>query len=1567
VLLSHHLSFSAVELFLNLIFPVHSLKEAFQEMSIQLVPPPSEELLALKDLYYATDGPHWRWKSEQVVTGSPWNFSHGVLSHDPCSELWQGVECDCITDAAILKYDHPNNIGSSDSFVPEGYTYYYDDAPVVTLNSTVHKLYCHINTIALIDYGLTGAIPSSFQNLKYLAHVWFSWNRQLSGPILDYLIPHLVHLKRIQLAWCAFTGTMPSSISMLSELEVINLYKNFFHGEFPFHESDKLSKVKGFFLSNNMFSGSVTTLVKNSKDSLFLHQVHGNLFEGTLPDDMFKGYKALYITTWSQNHFTGTFPSSVRSLPKLGLLACYNNQFHGNLVNTFFDSPSWNKTIKTLLLHHNFFTGGLPKNIAQYVKLKTVDMNSNSFSEPIPTGICQLSKLKILDLSSNFMRGPIPDCDLPDLPFFFLSNNQLTGTIPQRYSNSKFQFFDVHNNHLVGSIPHLPNEELQKLYLAYNYLDSTLPSWIFSSPKLQDVLLQQNHFTGEIVSPAFLKDPKFHQIVKNSSITVLDLSSNHLEGSIPPQFFLIPKLKSLALVSNCISGGIPSSVCGNPTLEAVSLDSMNNNEHCAHPVAELGSVPSCLFELPNLETLHLAGLGLRGGLPDHDLRFGASFVNLSISHNQLSGSIPLSFQERQWMNLDFSFNKLSGTLTNNFTMSLHNSSNLQLLSNRLSGDIPSAFLDPRATGRLDILNGNIFHCTYSARSLPRRDPHAGIYSCGTNLLNALLYLWLVFFGIHFVLDILWLRQYSVLKVWKNRKWMKDICQHPLVRQAKDLTQVLTFVQEMYGYLLLLSAVAVVLVCVNVGLGFHFSSYTFKYGFIVSAAYLSGATPVGVLFALWTTLLVFTISCLPMNSAMTMPKLVCSQMYNNFTHKIDLQKVKFFGLGFLICSILIAISLLSNIGFVYSQATYGAQIRNLCQVGMGNLKLIYGRFAIPLSMNVLFSKSSFPPSFKRNKETLRMKLELSLAIIANIILPCVATMLFNINCFYNVLFPAAMIESFYSYYACLANAFFPSGYFFCKKYAYIPISTHFKASFQYSSQCSSAFLSDYVPVFMFMVLLDCFVRPGIIRVILPFIRSRLSRIIPSPSSDVELAPKPVNTAEDKVATSARSKSKKIGNPQSKDGRKDMENDVDSDNDGEQSSQSGQSSKSNSNFIHPVEEIPNVDMETPKKCLPGIKTQRVKKVEDQSKDETNDLLVQSINDESDFHYDLERGPENRDTNKENVLEKSANKRNEKKDEDMTMVEKLNMKNVDDANKTSLVEKTGPADSPLDIVRSVQFNKRSFAMHILIYGSIIVTFGIVFPPLMILICYNSLIYLGKTQEQLLQSLQEIINLTSSSTTKVVNDAEKGGLENNEEEEERKRKQLLLMRLSNQKAKHFYGIIVDLVNFVTIPFSSIFLGYFLVDIYGDQVQYFNSFWIGILFIIIINVYQILVRYYKEPILVRILRFKNYYFNGNKITSLDNANEEVDGINLVEGGVSMINKGKENHLEDLDHLEEEEEATAKKRSTTRHLRVSVLEAVVAVSLLEEEQLLEAIENEEKLHDAAGDFLGLLLFAIIGA
>ena len=160
-------------------------------------------------------------------------------------------------------------------------------------------------------------------------------------------------------------------------------------------------------------------------------------------------------------------------------------------------------------------------------------------------------------------------------------------------------------------------------------------------------------------------------------VTGLDLSSNHLYGTLPTELGNLTAITDLDLSDNLLGGSIPSSLGSLTALQTLYLYSNRLT----------GSIPTQLGSLINLTELELKNNRLSGSIPTQ-LGSLINLTDLELNNNQLSGSIPS--QLGSLINLTYlklNDNQLSGSIP----PELGNLSNLQTLdlsSNHLSGSIP---------------------------------------------------------------------------------------------------------------------------------------------------------------------------------------------------------------------------------------------------------------------------------------------------------------------------------------------------------------------------------------------------------------------------------------------------------------------------------------------------------------------------------------------------------------------------------------------------------------------------------------------------------------------------------------------------------------------------------------------------------------------------------------------------------------------------------------------------------------------------------------------------------------
>ncbi|XP_042032220.1 probable LRR receptor-like serine/threonine-protein kinase At3g47570 [Salvia splendens] len=161
-------------------------------------------------------------------------------------------------------------------------------------------------------------------------------------------------------------------------------------------------------------------------------------------------------------------------------------------------------------------------------------------------------------------------------------------------------------NKLVGPIHECLGgvKSLRVINLGSNQLNSTIPPNFWTLTDLLTLSLSSNHLSGQLSS----KHGNF------KLLSSLDLSSNQFSGDIPTSIDGCQTLEFLNLSNNFLSGSIPQSLVKVKGLKILDL-SYNNLS---------GSIPKSLEDLLSLETFNISNNKLEGKIPD-----GGCFRNFS--------------------------------------------------------------------------------------------------------------------------------------------------------------------------------------------------------------------------------------------------------------------------------------------------------------------------------------------------------------------------------------------------------------------------------------------------------------------------------------------------------------------------------------------------------------------------------------------------------------------------------------------------------------------------------------------------------------------------------------------------------------------------------------------------------------------------------------------------------------------------------------------------------------------------------------------------------------------------
>ncbi|BBN70552.1 hypothetical protein Prudu_1499S000700 [Prunus dulcis] len=132
-----------------------------------------------------------------------------------------------------------------------------------------------------------------------------------------------------------------------------------------------------------------------------------------------------------------------------------------------------------------------------------------------------------------------------------LSSNNFVGQIPWSFflNLESLAYLNLVGNNFVGQFPEEVRNStsissLTVLYLNENQLNGTIPSWLGSLPSLEWLGLESNQFSGI--------DTEF----QSRSLKYLYLNDNKLHGPIPRSIFALDNLMAVELASNQLSSNI---------------------------------------------------------------------------------------------------------------------------------------------------------------------------------------------------------------------------------------------------------------------------------------------------------------------------------------------------------------------------------------------------------------------------------------------------------------------------------------------------------------------------------------------------------------------------------------------------------------------------------------------------------------------------------------------------------------------------------------------------------------------------------------------------------------------------------------------------------------------------------------------------------------------------------------------------------------------------------------------------------------------------------------------------
>ncbi len=246
-----------------------------------------------------------------------------------------------------------------------------------------------VTRLDLMDVGLHGTIPTSLSRLSELTHLNLRSNPGLSGEIPDAL-GNLRNLRLLNLHSNSHTGAVPDlrGIAGLEELYLAN------NADYVTNDDGKKVKIEGTGLT-----GQIPTWL-NGMTNMEELWLWGNSLTGTVPN--LSGMTSLDKLKLANNNLTGGIPQASTLPPNM----------------------TW------LIIDRNPFRGTIP-NLSSLSRLRLLWLHSSRLTGTVPAGSNFPASLDDLNLRDNMLTGTIPDLsNLDNLTRLRLHNNSLSGEVP---------------------------------------------------------------------------------------------------------------------------------------------------------------------------------------------------------------------------------------------------------------------------------------------------------------------------------------------------------------------------------------------------------------------------------------------------------------------------------------------------------------------------------------------------------------------------------------------------------------------------------------------------------------------------------------------------------------------------------------------------------------------------------------------------------------------------------------------------------------------------------------------------------------------------------------------------------------------------------------------------------------------------------------------------------------------------------------------------------------------------------------------------------------------------------
>ena len=401
------------------------------------------------------------------------------------------------------------------------------------------------NNSDIIGNNLTGnSIPDSFGNLKELTELRLKGNNITAR--IDNWVQELRSIELLSLSgstgyggqdeldiddrtrynhpsknnrsYNKWTGTIPDDLSMLVNLDLVEIMNSNLTGSLPAQLPDG---IRALFLSNNKMTGTLPSWANCiNMTHLFLGTRYDSdgRWEGEIPPEWDNMTQMAWFSLETGYIYDASAGGMVANsgltggLPRFTSwvdLRYFETTGHSGLTfefpGYFFTDPNKNEQLHTLDVGNSGVYGKFPTKAYNVRGLVVVAVPENSMVGILPSWHTKTSLIQY-NIRDNSFTGKLPDINGRQIRWVHAENNNFTGSLPDLHnpgSSDNFTHMRFQNNQFSGDIPQSYGQitagNFSSLQLQDNLLDGNIPNNLFGNG--WDIDLSNNKYTPQNLVP----------------------------------------------------------------------------------------------------------------------------------------------------------------------------------------------------------------------------------------------------------------------------------------------------------------------------------------------------------------------------------------------------------------------------------------------------------------------------------------------------------------------------------------------------------------------------------------------------------------------------------------------------------------------------------------------------------------------------------------------------------------------------------------------------------------------------------------------------------------------------------------------------------------------------------------------------------------------------------------------------------------------------------------------------------------------------------------------------------